>query len=172
MSEPGKPAVHAPLPRDLGNGTRERPHLCVEVWLAVPVATGHELLMLRRAPGHGGFWQGVSGCLERGDASYAAAAEREIMEETGLDTRGAALRELAGAMAFQGVVSKAWFHKRVLGIVFPRAIEADDVVLSEEHDLVRRVPFGEARRLMEFPENVSALFEFERWLQDVRGFSQ
>jgi 8-oxo-dGTP pyrophosphatase MutT (NUDIX family) len=125
--------------------------------------------MLRRAPEHGGFWQGVSGRLERRDASYAAAAQREITEETGLRTEHMALLDLGGAATFQGVVSGRWFHKRVLGAVFPREIAAEEVVLSAEHDVARRVDFQEARRLVDFPENRSALRDFEVWLQDVRG---
>ncbi len=161
--------MHAPLPDDLGDGTREQPRLCVEAWLAVPVADGHQLLMLRRAPDHGGFWQGVSGRLERRDASYAAAAHREIAEETGLATERAVLWDLGGDAAFQGVVSRRWFHKRVLGVLFPYEIDADEVVLSKEHDLVRRVEFSEARHLVRFPENESALTDFEARLQEARG---
>jgi len=125
--------------------------------------------MLRRVPDHGGFWQGVSGRLERGDASYAAAAHREITEETGLLTEHARLLNLGGAATFQDVVSRRWFHKRVLGFVFPHAIEAHEVVLSEEHDVVRRADFAEARRLVDFPEHESALTDFEARLQEARG---
>ncbi len=46
---------------------------------------GREFLLLRRIPRLGGFWQGVTGAPEWGEADDAAA-EREVFEETGLDT--------------------------------------------------------------------------------------
>jgi len=49
-----------------------------------PVGEGGRVLLLRRAPGRGGFWQQVTGRIEPGE-SAAEAARRELREETGLD---------------------------------------------------------------------------------------
>ena len=43
---------------------------------------GDELLLLRRVPERGGFWQTLTGRIEAGEAPHAAAA-RELFEETG-----------------------------------------------------------------------------------------
>jgi lipoyl(octanoyl) transferase len=43
-----------------------------------------KLLLLRRSPERGGFWQQVTGCIEPGEAPAEAAA-RELREETGAD---------------------------------------------------------------------------------------
>jgi lipoyl(octanoyl) transferase len=43
-----------------------------------------KLLLLRRSPERGGFWQQVTGCIEPAETP-AAAASRELLEETGAD---------------------------------------------------------------------------------------
>lgn len=50
----------------------------------VPVGDDGRILMLRRSPARGGFWQPVTGRIEPGEAPEAAA-RRELREETGAD---------------------------------------------------------------------------------------
>ena len=50
----------------------------------VPVGADGRVLLLRRSPARGGFWQQVTGRLERGE-SPDEAARRELREETGAD---------------------------------------------------------------------------------------
>jgi lipoyl(octanoyl) transferase len=50
----------------------------------VPVAADGRVLLLRRAPERGGFWQPVTGRIEPGE-SPLEAARRELREETGAD---------------------------------------------------------------------------------------
>ncbi len=50
----------------------------------VPVAADGRVLLLRRIEARGGFWQPVTGRLEPGE-STEAAARRELFEETGAD---------------------------------------------------------------------------------------
>lgn len=50
----------------------------------VPVAADGRVLLLKRTRARGGFWQPVTGRIEPGEAS-AAAARRELSEETGAD---------------------------------------------------------------------------------------
>jgi lipoyl(octanoyl) transferase len=52
--------------------------------VTVPVAADGRVLMLRRAPVRGGFWQPVTGRIEPGEAPVEAA-RRELREETGAD---------------------------------------------------------------------------------------
>ncbi len=49
----------------------------------VPVSPDGRVLLLKRSPERGGFWQPVTGRIEQGEPSQAAA-ERELREETGL----------------------------------------------------------------------------------------
>jgi len=45
---------------------------------------GEQVLLTHRCPDLGGFWHAVAGGVETGEADYEAA-ERELLEETGLD---------------------------------------------------------------------------------------
>ena len=56
----------------------------------VPVASDGRVLLLRRSPERGGFWQPVTGRIEPGE-SPPAAAGRELFEETGFAGPGRAL---------------------------------------------------------------------------------
>ncbi len=49
----------------------------------VVVRRGECYLVLHRSPRGGSYWHGVAGALEQGE-SYAQAAARELLEETGL----------------------------------------------------------------------------------------
>lgn len=51
--------------------------------VSVVVSDGARLLVLRRVPARGGFWQPITGRVEGGEA-LPAAARRELFEETGL----------------------------------------------------------------------------------------
>lgn len=48
------------------------------------VRRGGEYLVLHRSKRQGAYWHGVAGGLEEGE-SYAEAAARELLEETGLE---------------------------------------------------------------------------------------
>lgn len=56
----------------------------------VPVAADGRVLLLRRSPERGGFWQPVTGRIEPGETPEAAA-RRELGEETGADVEVASL---------------------------------------------------------------------------------
>jgi lipoyl(octanoyl) transferase len=56
----------------------------------VPVGADGRVLLLRRSEARGGFWQPVTGRLEPGEAP-AAAARRELFEETGAEVEPRAL---------------------------------------------------------------------------------
>ena len=58
------------------------------------------VLLLERAR-HPGYWQSVTGSLERPDEPPAHAARREVREETGIDAAPARLRDWRLAHAFE-----------------------------------------------------------------------
>jgi 8-oxo-dGTP pyrophosphatase MutT (NUDIX family) len=116
--------------------------------------------MLHRCAAHGGFWQGVSGRVEGSDASLAAAAQREIEEETGI-AGPLAILDLGRWIHFTSPHSGTRFLKRSLGAVLPAGTSASSVRLSEEHDEARVVTFDQARALVRFRENVEELRALE-----------
>ena len=61
------------------------PKLPVSV-LVIVHAAGGEVLLLERAA-RAGFWQSVTGSLDRIDELAAVAARREVLEETGIEAR-------------------------------------------------------------------------------------
>lgn len=157
-------SIHAPCPAHLGSGTREDPWHVVEVWLAVPTPSGPEALMLRRTPEGGGFWQGVSGRVEPGDATYLEAAFRELREETGLGPEGASVVDLARTMDFVGPVSRRWFRKWGVGLLLPGGTGPGEVTLSDEHDRVALMSFAAAVRVLTYAGQVTELERFRALL--------
>jgi 8-oxo-dGTP pyrophosphatase MutT (NUDIX family) len=160
MADACEDVLLAPLPAALGDGSRAAPRLVVDVWLAVPRPEGWRVLLLRRTPDEGGFWQGVSGAVERSDAHLEAAALREIGEETGF-TAGVRVFDLGRWIDFAGLRSGRAFRKRSLGALLPAHAGPETVRLCEEHDAARLTTFPEAVALVTFPENREELAALE-----------
>lgn len=160
----------AALPASLGDGTLAAPYWLVDVWLAVPTGADWRVLLLRRRPEQGGFWQGVSGGVEASDAHLAAAALREIHEETGF-ALGVTLLDLGRWLRFTSPASGRSFMKRSLGALLPPHASPVTVRLSDEHEEARLLAFDEARRLVcfPFPENVGELTTLETQVRSRAG---
>jgi lipoyl(octanoyl) transferase len=139
----------------------------VDVWPAVRAAGAWLLLLLRRSPERGGFWQGVSGRVEAFDRTLEAAALREIREETGIAS-GVELLDLDRWVDFTGPRSGLRFRKRSLGAVLPEGTTATSVRLSHEHVEVRTAAFAEARALVSFDVNREEIDALERALAGRR----
>lgn len=145
---------------EIGLGTLDSPRLIVEIWLAVPSAAGRRVLMLKRSQRRGGFWQGVSGRVERTDRNLREAAQREIGEELGLQA-GVELQDLGHWYDFTSPFSGTTFRKRSMAALLPAAATPEGITLSEEHVEARLVTFAEARRLVRWEENVEELTGLE-----------
>jgi lipoyl(octanoyl) transferase len=96
----------------------------------VPVGADGRVLLLRRAPERGGFWQQVTGRIEPGEAPEAAA-RRELIEETGADAP---------------VVDLGYRHGFGLDPSLAREASAS-LRLAEETAFAARLPAGFAPRL-------------------------
>ena len=105
------------------------PKLPVSVLVAVHTAA-REVLLLERA-GRPGFWQSVTGSLDRPDEPPLDAARRELREETGIDARPADLRRWDLTYTFE--IFTQWRHRFV-----PGTTHNTEHVFSLE--LPRRVP--------------------------------
>lgn len=73
-----------------------------------------EVLLMERAA-RAGFWQSVTGSLDRADEPPLAAARREVWEETGIDVPPERIRRWPLAYTFE--VYPEWRHRFVPGTV-------------------------------------------------------
>ena len=89
---PSLDAVRESLARNLAKrlGARQQrgriDHRTVSVAVLRPGGEDFEVLLLERHPHRGGFWQPITGTIERGEKPLACA-QRELGEETGLEAR-------------------------------------------------------------------------------------
>ncbi|MDF1701806.1 MAG: NUDIX domain-containing protein [Planctomycetota bacterium] len=147
---------------DVGAGTQEDPRLIVELWLPIPVGARWELLMCRRVPARGGFWQGVSGRVEASDASLRHAALRELGEELQLGAgRLAEVLDLEQTYDFASLRGDRFYRKHCMAVLLSAGTDVEHVTLSEEHDECVRMTFEQAIDLARFPEYVTELESLE-----------
>jgi dATP pyrophosphohydrolase len=76
--------------------------------LVVVHTAGREVLLLERT-GRPGFWQSVTGSLDRPDEPPAEAARRELREETGIEAQAANLKRWNLTYTFE--IFTQWRHR-------------------------------------------------------------
>ena len=89
------------------------PKLPVSVLVLVHTAE-REVLLLERAA-RAGFWQSVTGSLDRLDEPLAAAAAREVREETGIEATAGRLARWNVVYTFE--IYPQWRHRFAPGVV-------------------------------------------------------
>ena len=116
-------------------------------------------------------WQGVCGGLE-GDENLEEGLRRELWEEAGISDFGTAY--LLETVSYVPVEQFSEKHREYWGkstVVIPMycyGIPYDgEILLSEEHTDVRWLPYDEARELVYFDSQQTALYELNEKL--LRG---
>lgn len=90
------------------------PKLPVSVLVVVHTAELEVLLLERRM--RPGYWQSVTGSLDRTDEPLEAAAAREVLEETGIDASAGALLRWNIANTFE--IYAEWRHRFAPGVIY------------------------------------------------------
>lgn len=142
--------------RDLSTRDLSAQSVQVIVWRSS--GSDPEFLLLKRAPLHGGFWQPVTGLIEKGEAPSAAAA-REVREETGLEGAITDLRFIRDFQIGREYSRHAGPYPWILREhAFALHVSQGAVRLSrEEHDEFRWVSSAEAAALLKWKGNQQAL---------------
>lgn len=115
--------------------------------MLIVVRRAEEYLVVHRSPENGGYWHQIAGGVEKGE-SPAAAAVRELREETGLAAEPA---PIAGAFEYAGIHVDCFVAEAPAGWE-PR--------LDWEHDAYRWLPASAAADLMHWPEPSQVLRGF------------
>jgi dATP pyrophosphohydrolase len=110
-----------------------------------------EVLLLERAA-RAGFWQSVTGSLDWAEEPLAAAAAREVLEETGIEAASGTLRAWKAASTFE--IYAHWRHRfapgvthnteHVFGLELPR--RAPVRMAPAEHVAFAWLPWREAEK--------------------------
>ena len=108
-----------------------------------------QVLLIERAAAPG-FWQSVTGSLDREDEALAATAAREVAEETGIDTTRYALTDWGIENRYE--IFKRWRNRyapgithnteHVFGLVLPAPVPV--VLAPGEHVAQVWLPWREA----------------------------
>jgi dihydroneopterin triphosphate diphosphatase len=134
-----------------------------------------QVLLIERADAHGqatGFWQSVTGSLDAVDEPWAVAAQREVMEETGIDASAAQCTLVDWYVENVYDIYPQWRHRyapdvlrnteRVWGLQVPSGI---DVRLSpREHVAYQWLPYQLAAQQCTSASNAHAVLMLPRFV--------
>jgi 8-oxo-dGTP pyrophosphatase MutT (NUDIX family) len=136
-----------------------------EVAVFVTRKDGAEVLVVHRSPQQGSYWHVVAGGVEAGE-SAAAAAARELQEETGLVAQveaGVEVVEYVYSLTEEPAERRALYDPSVAAVTVTcfRATAPDDwePTLDWEHDDYRWCSPRGAFETLRWPETAGALRE-------------
>jgi dihydroneopterin triphosphate diphosphatase len=156
----------------MNSATPPRPFKIPRSVLVVIHTSALDVLLIERAD-KPGFWQSVTGSLDAPDESLTLAAEREVLEETGIDAQapGCLLRDWALQNVYE--IYPVWRHRYAPGVthntehVFGLSVPpGTPVKLSpREHLRYRWLPWREAADQCFSPSNAEAILQLPRLAQ-------
>lgn len=132
-----------------------------------------EVLLIERAD-YPGYWQSVTGSLEREDEPLEATAAREVMEETGIEASRFRLADWHYRNVYD--IYPQWLFRyapgitrnteHVFGLEVPERVPV--TLAPREHVAYRWLPWREAAQLCFSPSNAAAILKLPEKI-GVRG---
>jgi dATP pyrophosphohydrolase len=130
-----------------------------------------EVLLIERAD-KPGFWQSVTGSLDREDEPLEATARREVAEETGI--AGGTLRDWGLVNVYE--IYPVWRHRYAPGVthntehVFGLTVAPGTPVTLNPREHLRHawLPWREAADWCFSPSNAEAILQLPRQVDDTR----
>lgn len=151
--------------------TQARPFKIPRSVLVVIHTAALDVLLMERAD-RPGYWQSVTGSLDSVDEPLATTAQREVLEETGIDIRrvGGVLSDWSQINRYE--IYPVWAHRYAPGVthndehVFGLQVPAGTpVVLSpREHTACQWLPWQAAAQRCFSPSNADAVRQLPRRL--------
>jgi dATP pyrophosphohydrolase len=148
-----------------------RPYKIPESVLVVIHTPALEVLLIERAD-KPGYWQSVTGSLDRADEPLAETCQREVAEETGIELAacGGVLRDWGLANVYE--IYPVWRHRYAPGVthntehVFGLTLPARVPVRLEprEHLAYLWLPWREAADRCFSPSNAEAILQLPRFV--------
>ncbi len=149
--------------------TQARPFKIPRSVLVVIHTAALDVLLMERAD-KPGYWQSVTGALDSVDEPLATTAQREVLEETGIDIPcvGGVLSDWQQINRYE--IYPVWSHRYAPGVthneehVFGLQVPADTpVVLSpREHTAYQWLPWQAAAQRCFSPSNADAVRQLPR----------
>ena len=148
-----------------------RPYKIPRSVLVVIHTPAAEVLLIERAD-RPGFWQSVTGSLDREDEALETTARREVLEETGLT--GGDLTDWGLENVYE--IYPVWRHRYAPGIthntehVFGLRLDTPAAVTLKPREHLRHawLPWREAADRCFSPSNAEAILQLPRFLNGAR----
>lgn len=118
---------------------------------------GLKVLLLKRSPEDGGFWQTVTGTLEINE-TIVESRIRELEEETGINE----------ANFSDEIYRFSWTKKdyTVVELVYAAEVHSRDVIISSEHTEYIWLSTEEAIEKVEKQNIKNSLSIFDKWIKN------
>jgi dihydroneopterin triphosphate diphosphatase len=150
-----------------------RPHKIPRSVLVVIHTAALEVLLIERAD-HAGFWQSVTGSVDREDERLDETARREVLEETGIDAFQHRLTDWQYTNEYEIYPQWRWRYapgvtrntEHVFGLELPERVAV--TLAPREHTAFVWLPWREAAARCFSPSNGAAILRLgERAVSDA-----
>ena len=124
---------------------------------------GNEFLVLKRVPEDGGFWQAVTGTIEKGEQAIDAI-KRELAEETGI-SETIHISDVLEEYSWDLPKDKIQGKDLIFAVEVSRNIKIK--IDQNEHSEFRWLPLEEAVNLLKYEGNKKSMMLVSKYAENV-----